>query len=865
MPRIKVGSHERNATHDISLYDGARTFGFRLDGGPEALDEDSATVSTLATGGGQGEFGDGDPHFRNIEQTSWRDGAGQERHDSLAEGFADSQNAFTMLEKSLFPAPRWNFATGTYRNNVTMKRPTDMDWFPLHSGNKRYISDTWTQSGNLTADKVYVWIRKVGSPGTLTISICANSGGSPSTVLQSATVTTTTVTDILSLFQVFDWSGTESLTDTTVYHIKASAASTDNDASHWEIGIDVDGATGKTSANDSTWAAGTHSIYFRVVPADVNMRYLPFELLGGRYVVKIFDNTATASTVWLQGVRGEATSVTATTTTDSALAMTADEYIGYTLKIVEGPGIGEERLITDNDATSFTHAAFDTTLTTASNFVVLGSDKWTEVATTGLGSVKNVAVINDVAYFAQGNGTNIRRMRWNSTTKAHQFADDSTNKADLLLVQGVRGDGPSVWRARNKASGSTSVSKAPDVSWGTDLTFESAIKVGGFEGDILQLIKYDKGLWVFRNDQPYVVSNDKASPTLDQLSFIPHSTNGLGALTHDVMLNLPWAGFTLQQFYGGSLSDISRKRVPSGRGGHYVSGISHPAGMFWGIDAGTGTSSVWFRNDERLGWHEVFRAWEANQRVRAIWWENNPLRRPKLWINVGNDLVYQEWPQGTLNPLRDSGMNYQHEAVVDLAPIDGGAVSLPKYIEEIKLVSKNLSASGVQVAIDYQLDQDVESTSSSTRRSLDREYTESPEQSLNVNTGDVRLFKPRLILRTNDSDTPPIVEGVAVKAVVRTPLKRRWQMRTTISDTQRTLRGQKDHPPIDIIEWLLDVQARMQDLNMRTLWDDIDDISVFVDGYKYRRVWKRRDGKEGGILFLTLREGGDDPVPLVEG
>jgi hypothetical protein len=464
--------------------------------------------------------------------------------------------------------------------------------------------------------------------------------------------------------------------------------------------------------------------------------------------------------------------------------------------------------------------------------------------------------MNDVAYFSQGQTDNMRRMRWRSDTKVHQFTADGTNKADLLLGVGERNGSPKVWRALNKLNGSTSVSKATDKVWGTDLTFGTAIKIGGIEGDIVNLIKYDGNLWVMRNDQPYTVANDKATPNLDQMSFIKHDTNGVGALVHDVVLNIPWAGFTLQQFYGGSLSDISRKRVPSGRGGHYVSGISHPVGMFWGINAGkSGTSAVWFRGDDRLGWHEVYRVWETGKRIQSIWWENNLLMRPKLWINVGDDLVYQEWPMGTLDPLRDSGMNYAHEAVVELAPIDGGAISLPKYIEDVKISSKNLTATGIQVIVDYQLDENVDSSTLNTRLNVAEEFTISPEQTHKIDNGDVRLFKPRLRLITNVAATPPIVEGIAIKAQVRTTFKRRWVARVTISDSQKTYRGQKDFKPEDIVEWMLDVIARMQQLNMRTTFPDIDDISVVLDNYKLQREWQSKDGKKmGAVLWLILKE-----------
>jgi hypothetical protein len=70
--------------------------------------------------------------------------------------------------------------------------------------------------------------------------------------------------------------------------------------------------------------------------------------------------------------------------------------------------------------------------TTATEYIIVNSNKWTEVGSHGLtADVTDILVVNNICYFAQGDSVNIRRARWynNSGTATYENADDGTNKA----------------------------------------------------------------------------------------------------------------------------------------------------------------------------------------------------------------------------------------------------------------------------------------------------------------------------------------------------------------------------------------------------------------------------------------------------
>src|SRR3990170_2274998 len=251
MTKVNVGPKIKNPTHDLALEGDNYLWGLKLDGGVRGMQEISQSPSTMLIGSGGKRFGTGDPTFTEIEQSSWHGGRGSEVFSDDETRYLDSWQAMTRIPGRLLPQLRWDFAKCT---TLTTTRTVDTIAFASHSwkqlrGATRYIDVKFTSLG-FTADKCYIWLRRRGSPGTLTLELCANLGDDTpaltANALKSITVTTSTITDTLSRFYAFDWTTTQALTASTAYHIKVFGASTDNAANHWEVAVDESGSASLT-------------------------------------------------------------------------------------------------------------------------------------------------------------------------------------------------------------------------------------------------------------------------------------------------------------------------------------------------------------------------------------------------------------------------------------------------------------------------------------------------------------------------------------------------------------------------------------------------------------------------------------------
>ena len=146
--------------------------------------------------------------------------------------------------------------------------------------------------------------------------------------------------------------------------------------------------------------------------------------------------------------------------------------------------------------------------------------------------------VNGVVYFAQGEGTAIRRYRAynNSGTWTNQFDADGTNKASLLRFIREANGNKKVWRSLNSEA---KVSSAGAQSWGTNLTFGTAIECGDTTVPIT-------GLTVYGNPEiPYVLKENEfgsiasgvyAPIPMDELRSVRSDKNGRAFLRHDVYL-----------------------------------------------------------------------------------------------------------------------------------------------------------------------------------------------------------------------------------------------------------------------------------------------------------------------------------------
>lgn len=778
-----------NPPYDVELSDGQdnRRYGLILDG-DNAVQESSATEDQFAA------------YFRNVgkkfgdfdEQRSWKGGRGNEYLSDNPEGFWDSLNCWTLSPGHLVPTLQWKFAKDIRSCDFSM--PGNMVWKKLIDDN-RYIATAFTASASYSADKCWMWIRKRGQPGTLTFELCATSSGDPGTVLQTVTKTNSDITDTISVLQVFDWTSTQSLTSTTVYHVKVYGDSTDDKNSHWQVGVST-ATTGHTSAAGSVWTDSAFGLYYRVTDADVNKKWYMFIFDGLMYAVDSKDNTATASALYMNGDRGKATSSTATTIVDTGKTWTVNMWSGAYVKIIRGTGKGQTRKITSNTSTALTVPTLDVTGSSDSEYIIFGTDRFTLLSGHGLGRVTACPIVaNSIVYFPQG-ATAIRRMRWNAATPAHEYAADGSNTADFLMPAQDPTNGLQVWRALNSTM---SVARASTAAWGTDLSFGTAITVGEPNFAITGLNVHNAELYIFKENAVWSVANDRATVINVGIEATPSIYNGAASASHQLFLYMSWL-WSVNRLYGGMVDDIGQdwrnKGLPDGREGPYSKLEPAVGWLFASIDAGAGTSSVlcW----DGLAWHEILRGFAAGRRIRNVKWQPCEDTRHRLWTDIGGELIYQVFPYNKATPLLDASADYQHEGVLTSSTIDMGAASrLPKYIKAITMNSANL-ADGITVEMDYQVDDDIDTT---TWSEVTPGFTVSPEQELEINEGDLRQFRYRLRLNTKTATIPPDVKGLVPNGFARVPWRKVWHIRIKTGDIFAK-GGRKNIPPSELIDWL---------------------------------------------------------------
>ena len=861
-----VGPTQKNPTELLSLSNPLTgdKLDLKISGGVNGIQEIPQEPSTiLKTAGGQ-KFGDWDPTFSHLEQRTWEGGRAQEDWTDDETRFYDSMNLWSMTPGRVFPAPRWVFGEGYDSADVLLpgaKRASvgdDVKWARVNSG--AYYARSFTAQATYTPTTIQVLIRRIGSPsGTLTVNLHSDTATAPGAVLKTGTATIASVTDTPSVLYHFTFVG-EALTATTLYWVSVYSNAADSAANHWEVGYSGGGTDQcKTSVNGTDWTNSSTQILFRVVPDSDNRRWLFFTLNGLLYAVSQ-DDAGGAPSLYMNGLWGVATSGSTTVITDadgSAGTMTADRYIGAWVKIVSGTGAGQYRQITDNSTTTITvGVAFDIAPAAASVYVIYATNEWQAVASHGLAKkVTDVAVANNIVFFAMGSDQKIRQMWWDTgiADPAHDFYEDAAAYADFLHVayDPSATTGPQMWRVIGGTTMAASRANIPATD--AALAFGTGIPLGDKNGEPTGIYDYNDQVYVFKTDSMWVIKNDKASKQGLGLDAISGKENGRAACGQNLFLYFSWA-HSMERLYSGTLDDLGYWRhagMPSGRQGAVSALEPWIAWIIAANDAETGTSSVMLWDGR--GWHELFRSWKAGLRCRNVKFQSCDGTNPRLWISVGGDIVSLLMPFNSLNPTKDTSILFQHEAIIETSIFDMGASALYKFWKELSISAEHLSSvNGNEIVVDYQTDSDI---GTSTWIYLGRALI-SPESTLPINLGSVKKIRFRLRLLTGDASNPPVLMATTLKGFGRIPYKRQWNIRIDVSSAQRNRRGQKSPKPDDVYNFLRDACQTAGALLMRCSVKQLDEVWVVAQPPGWvRKTLNTIQQWWSGTATITLLEG----------
>ena len=828
---VSVTPGNQQSTHHISLSDGQRTVGLKAvgagkDPNPLTITRNPIDRNPLKTTTGNSTYSDFDFPYTVIAQDNWAGGRGNSQFEKDTSKYADANGINVERVNMAFLNGRETYTT-LRAGNVNL--PGSMSMTALIEG-QRGLAVRFAANASYSASEIALWIRKVGDPGTLTVGIYSDNAGAINALLKSATLAAGTLTDTLSELRYFAITA-QALVSGTYYWIVVSGAAADTSDSHWKVGVKDQNISTKQSANLSAWLNSAVNLYYSIVDGTTAMDGKFFEYRGATYFVTNPSNN-TASQLYINGDRGAADANTGALTklNDATKSWTADVFIGKVVVIISGPGSEEYqnwRTVTDNDVNSLTvDTAWLIEHTTSTEYVIIGSDQWTEITGHGLTKpVTDVVISNkNVLYFAQGDSTNIRRARYynNAGTFTAEYADDGTNKATYLAM--VNGSGGwEIWKGNNSdATGDVSVAKGAPVAWATNITFAAAALLGMNDERITSLLSYVDAnqaevLWIMTEGAPwYVQSGVPVRIPLREFRTVKNTKNGRAAIVSNVYIYFSM-GVGLERYYSGTLDDIGPNNgdgLPVTRQGRIVSMVAYPGRIFAAIDAGSaGYSSVLVNNGG--GWHEIYRAPLA-KRIYSIQFQ--PVfgsLTDRLWVRQGADILYIPFPSETFDPNQDSSYPFRHEGSLEFSWMNAGLSDAWKYFRKVKLFVENLAPGVTWIEADYKLDQDTEWSR------IEYLFETSPTDETQIGSRGVngKRIKLRLRIYSTDATKTPLLKATILEAVTVTSTKFSYQLTSLIREEDG---GAETVKLLD--EWA----GTASPLYMRSIIPLYDDTQVFL-------------------------------------
>ncbi|HBF40440.1 MAG TPA: hypothetical protein DDW19_01265 [Anaerolineaceae bacterium] len=848
---VIVEPESKNNTHHVSLSDGERTIGLILSdskgqANPLGIARAPVQRTAMKTTSGNQKYSDFEPPYTPIAQDDWSGGRGELDFDRDVTRFYDSTRINSMFGK-LFLAPQESYATG-YRK-AAANLPGSVTWSALIPGSRNYLAARFVlpPGGGFTANKISLWVRRRGTPkASLTVELRAHGVNAPGAILQSATITTSDIPDIISEFYRVTIPP-QALTESTNYWIVVYSALGESDH-HWQVAVNNAPGNSMESSDATNWIASAVDLYYRITDAGAGYSQKFFQY---QYSLYCLMQTNGAPKLYMNGDRGCADSNAGNLTRlmDATKNWTANQWAGAIVQLIGGAGSNEVvnwRKIVSNTATELVvDVPWLLTQNTTTNYVIKGENTFTEVTGHGLTApVTSVLIVNNICYFGQGDSINLRRMRWynNAGVSTYEYADDGTNKATHLVTVRDITNGLEIWRSNNiDGSGLKSVSKAPVVDWGTNLVFaaptNTTFKDDG--GNITNIVEYgestSKQLWIMREGPIYTVTSGKIDEIpLSELRTVASSTNGRAATIHNVYLlfNL---GSGMERYYSRNLEDIGPNRfegmTPEKQG--VVSAIiGYPGAYFIGYDGGAANYSTVLANNNSgipgAGWHEYYKSPMKGDRILDLNFQTTPGSSPdRLWVAVGDDIVYLPFPSDTLDPTKDANMRWTHEGVIISGYMYAGLYNIYKFSYSITLFAERMAKDGQFVEIDYQTDDET------TWHNIPDPFETSPisEQKLKKEYGvNGRRFRYRIRMQTNDNSKTPIIKSVVVDTISRVDVKYSYAMAYRLEDNDVNLAGEKDTISAEEKQAILDEWAtRVTPLVMRCHKRQFDQKTIYID------------------------------------
>lgn len=812
-PNVKVAPGIADYTHHVSFTNrrGEKIGLILCDDKGQVVDPKDAfreipvDRSALKTSSGNSSYSDMVFPYGPIVQLDFSGGRGQLDFETDATKFYDSSRLRTGRQGKAYLGPQEQYTKG-YRNQ-DFNVPGNVRYIQLLGANK-FVAKRFRASATYNVSTCRLRLRVRGRPGPARIAVYIDNAGQLSMEITHIDVPYTVMADTLA--EWINQAVTAGLNANLYYWIGISsiaASPQDNTQNHWEFAADPQPVTSTTYSSSvggawTNWSAASYDLYFHLTDAIlVNKTAIFYEYMEQQYLV-VSDATG-APQVFMNGDRGASDPNLGgyEKLVDATKAWIPNEHAGSIVLLTEGPGSEESepwRKIVSNTATElFLEIPFFTEHTTATSYAIIASASWRELTGHGLTAPVTDILVSPqgVVYFAQGDNVNLRRHReynnagvWTES----DWADDGTNKATFLIY---KPQAQKIFRAQNDdgtASHDVGLSSADVQPWNTNLIFSALTKVGSKYRRITSLEIYpenngNEAVWVGKTDRPWIVptTGNPYPLALKEMENFRSPKNFRAHLVENVYLFFSF-GNGVERYYSGTLDDIGPnlgEGLPAGRQGAILAMSGYPGRFFAAVDAGLfGYSSLLEYGNG--GWHERYRAPKG---VRIIGVAHQVIPGPlpdRLWLYVGNDVIWLPMPSDTTNELEDPNYRYVEEGALILSRMHAGMFDVQKLVALMKFGTRNLSDGNRWLEVDYKLGEDIE------WNMLGEEITQSPKQVSKLRSifglagTSIQL---RIRFYTTNAAQTPILQVVILDAVLREEVKYMYSFFALVEDRQKLL------------------------------------------------------------------------------
>lgn len=360
----------------------------------------------------------------------------------------------------------------------------------------------------------------------------------------------------------------------------------------------------------------------------------------------------------------------------------------------------------------------------------------------------------------------------------------------------------------------------------------------------------EKKPWLFYSNAVYYIENGFAKELyLQELEELEHPLNGMGVTKNDVYMYFNLAD-TIQRFYSGQLESIwpAGYGLPEERQGFPITLASYPNKVLAGIDAYDGTSNIVAFN--QVGWHEIYRAPTAGDRIRSIHVYAMPGTADRIFFSEGADIGYV---QSSINPETETDYEYTHESVIETGRIYGGTRGVENYFHSVELVTEDLDAN-TWIEVDYKVSGD------SSWTPIGLKYDSSPREK-HVLTEDYdetgSWIQLRFRMYTSDNAITPVLEAAILETLERQDVNYSYSIAVRLPKAKHyDLKGNKTTKTGDemweqLREWVNGLRPATVSSVLSDLHGEVCMIEPMTN---YRIIDKQINNEEVRLFTLNLLE-----------